>query len=105
MIFFMNISFSGGHCLLVGSLGSELVALAKLSLYIARFNYHKVDCSNMKVFDESMRGLYRLSGLEGQPAATVFTVSVCVCVCACLCLYVSTLYSAVQGIYIFYSLP
>jgi len=69
--------FSGGHCLLVGSLGSELVALAKLSLYIARFNYHKVDCSNIKVFDESMRGLYRLSGLEGQPAATVFTVSVC----------------------------
>lgn len=61
---------------MVGSLGSELVALAKLSLYIARFNYHKVDCSSMKVFDESMRGLYRLSGLEGQPAATVFTVSV-----------------------------
>ena len=29
----------------------------------------------MKAFDESMRGLFRLSGLEGQPTATVFTVS------------------------------
>ena len=61
---------------MVGSLGSDLVTLAKLSLYIARFNFHTVDCSNMKVFDESMRGLFRLSGLEGQPTGTVFTVSI-----------------------------
>ena len=73
---FKKIFFSGGHCLLVGSLGSDLVTLAKLSLYIARFNFHTVDCSNMKVFDESMRGLFRLSGLEGQPTGTVFTVSI-----------------------------
>ena len=64
--------------MLVGSLGSDLVTLAKLSLYIARFNFHTVDCSNMKAFDESMRGLFRLSGLEGQPTATVFTVSMLV---------------------------
>ena len=62
--------------MLVGSLGSDLVTLAKLSLYIASFNFHTVDCSSMKAFDESMRGLFRLSGLEGQSTATIFTVSV-----------------------------
>ena len=64
-----------GNCIIVGSLGQPLEAIATMALYIAGYTLHHIDTSSDGAFRDQLRSLFRLAGLERKQVALLVTVS------------------------------
>ncbi|KAJ1151043.1 hypothetical protein NDU88_003830 [Pleurodeles waltl] len=64
---------NGGNVLLVGSVGSHLRTLVKLSLYVADVHLYPVDTSGHHNFLNSLKSAIQMSAVEGNATAILLT--------------------------------
>eukprot|EP00794_Sanderia_malayensis_P000407 gene407-1042_t len=64
---------SSGNALLIGSIGTHLVSMARLVLYMVNIPIYHIDCTNRSSFFDGLRSAVRTAGCEGKQTALVLT--------------------------------
>ena len=58
----------------IGTIGSHISKLVRLSLYLAEIQEHSIDYSTKSLFYDSLRAVIRTTAVEGRHIGVVLTV-------------------------------